>query len=742
MQSLYLCSAALFVLLASARGADYSLKNPAAEDPRIQKQQPFHWGTPPPGHRVKLGFVPIKVLASVRHEKSTKFVPRREALSDATTPEEIVLAKRLKEAITTKKLGEVYTEQGYEDQKYDHGHFEKQGDFKEQFQNHDIKEHKSEHADSSGDQATHATVDVPATKAAVDVVKYPFYLSAPENSAKRYATNPKLLPDKKNNPDLPFYESTNYKECPDIAPVLSVGPDDKGPKGEPRLRGLGDKIDCLVSKYFGADPFDNPLFKEEKVHAGSINPQTLLPSETNTGPVLFITNASKKEQAEKEARTKKMRQAKQAKKNKQNLIMASAATEEIKGLMPPPLPIRLRKARDIGAPVIYSTRQGGVKFLAESKAADAPHPSRRLSGKFGARSYEVTEEPEEQPLRAFPVRTTKIERHRLNQEEPALYSSTYVPEAAAAPAEEAITTKWNAAPAPRQPENVILAAETPEPPPRPQKAQSRGRARVHAAIPEDIFDGRGERRIRPPAAQTEVQRSRQRIRAPKRVQTTAVDSEVTTVTKYAEPATEAPLPVFESPLNRPIPPPEEKTTEFIAPDKENLDISNILSADPIPAVPETTTNSVAAAPIELEAATTTTTTTTTTTPAATTVASTRGRQRSSSSRSRDRSPEPATKPQRARGRQTEAVAEADDEKVVATTRRTVRRGRQRTKPDEAEKPLRNAPEATESVGAATNQRARPTSPEVPVSSEHRNQEFSRARGRKRFNPPAHLDEQT
>jgi hypothetical protein len=33
----------------------------------------------------------------------------------------------------------------------------------------------------------------------------------------------------------------------------------------PRLRGLGDKIDCLRTKYFGSDPLDNPFFKENAV---------------------------------------------------------------------------------------------------------------------------------------------------------------------------------------------------------------------------------------------------------------------------------------------------------------------------------------------------------------------------------------------------------------------------------------------------------------------------------------------
>jgi len=589
-------SASLFALLASAQSEN---KNPAADDPRIQKQPPFHWGTPPPNHRVKIGFVPIRVLASVRHERTTKHVPREEALAEASTPEEIILAKRLKEAITTKKLGEVYTEQGYEDQKYDHGHFEKQGKFKENFKNHDKAEHRAPHhnyegaaSSPSADQAPLQTIvrpkkmisaaDAPPSDAPINIKKYPFYFTAAKNSPQRYATNPALLPDKKNNPDMPFYASTNYKECPDISPVLSVGPDDKNPKGEPRLRGLGDKIDCLVSSYFGSDPFDNPFFKEEKVHAANINPKYLLPSESNNGPVTFITNATFMEMAQNEARTRKTRKSKNKKSPKEqpkyypnHRQIAAASTENIEGMLPPPLPLRVRKVRDLGATSIYSTVRGGVKFVTEPDEALELLPSHRVNSNsnYGARdgiarNYEVTEEPDEQSFKylqttkAFPARAIKVERHRLTQEEHGLYSSTYVPEPSLPNSQQSpiTTTVWNAVPSFSTPENVELSSSispevlttTVEPPSlAPQRAQIgsagrnlRGRARPSAPIPEDIFQGRGERRNRPEGpTQQEVQRNRQRsnVRAPKRYETAALDSQITVVNKYsAEPAEAVP----------------------------------------------------------------------------------------------------------------------------------------------------------------------------------------------------------
>lgn len=663
------CAASLLVSFVNAQSAN---RHPADDDPRIQKQPPFHWGTPPPNHRVKLDFIPIKVLASVRHERTSKHVPRDEALSEASSPEEIILAKRLKEAITTKKLGEVYTEQGYEDQNYDHGHFQKQGKFQENFENHDKAEHRAPQHNYDGaassvsdEKEPHfnydgaassvstdlsplqtivkpkskkvvrtATEEAP-TEAPVDSQKYPFYLTAPKNSPQRYATNPDLLPDKKNNPDMPFYASTNYQECPEMSPVLSVGPDDKNPKGEPRLRGLGDKIDCLVSKYFGADPFDNPFFKEDKVHAETLNPKYLLPSESNNGPVLFVTNASYKEKAENEAKTKKTRKRKNKKQQQpkdtpkyypNHRQVVAATTEVIDGMLPPPIPLRLRKARDLRSANIYSTVRGGVKFVTEPDEALEVLPTHRVSSnsKYGARegnarSYEVTEEPEDltfkylQGSKDFPARAVKVERHRLSQEEHGLYSSTYVPEPSV-PAEfqEPITTSvWNAIP-PRigTPENVeigssisaeiittTIAPQTvaPNRAPLAPTRGSRGRARGSAPISEDIFEGRGERRNRPEGqTKQQVQRERQRsnIRAPKRIETAAIDSQLTVVSKYAP----EPLPTETIPTRprkqhnrRPPPlagdkPPVEHVGNSLAPRRKNR--PKATPVPPVQAIPE------------------------------------------------------------------------------------------------------------------------------------------------------------
>ncbi|XP_011629499.1 uncharacterized protein LOC105421996 [Pogonomyrmex barbatus] len=73
---------------------------------------------------------------------------------------------------------------------------------------------------------------------------------------------------------MEFYESRNaYKQCDEIEPNLDkVLPEKEEPDPErgpqenlPRLRGLGNKLDCFKAKYFDENPLDNPLFAEKLV---------------------------------------------------------------------------------------------------------------------------------------------------------------------------------------------------------------------------------------------------------------------------------------------------------------------------------------------------------------------------------------------------------------------------------------------------------------------------------------------
>ncbi|XP_030033334.1 intracellular protein transport protein USO1 [Manduca sexta] len=121
--------------------------------------------------------------------------------------------------------------------------------------------------------------------------KYPYYFKnikfINKHSPLRYAENFKLIP-KKSKGGTEFYDSRDMVECPEVGevnplpeklkngenPTKDDDDDDEetqskgeesfdNAKKQPRLRGLGDKIDCFKAKYFGENPLDNPFFKEE-----------------------------------------------------------------------------------------------------------------------------------------------------------------------------------------------------------------------------------------------------------------------------------------------------------------------------------------------------------------------------------------------------------------------------------------------------------------------------------------------
>ncbi|XP_038210244.1 myb-like protein X [Zerene cesonia] len=130
--------------------------------------------------------------------------------------------------------------------------------------------------------------------------KYPYYFKNSKilnkNSPLRYAENIKLIPQKMSS-DTAFYNSRIALECPEVETEINPVPEkfenddvtssnddgdndededekdsDKGEeefknfKNKQRLKGLGDKIDCLKAKYFGEDPLDSPFFKEETIN--------------------------------------------------------------------------------------------------------------------------------------------------------------------------------------------------------------------------------------------------------------------------------------------------------------------------------------------------------------------------------------------------------------------------------------------------------------------------------------------
>lgn len=132
---------------------------------------------------------------------------------------------------------------------------------------------ESEKQDESTKLTKETTTEIP-----VDAKKYPFYyspasVSFPMLSPIRYSLNPSHIPNKTSN-GMEFYESRDRKvRCYEPTPPKDIVPSrekngdwNKNPRPEKqRLGKLGDQIDCLKVKYFGENPLDNPLFKEENV---------------------------------------------------------------------------------------------------------------------------------------------------------------------------------------------------------------------------------------------------------------------------------------------------------------------------------------------------------------------------------------------------------------------------------------------------------------------------------------------
>uniref|UniRef100_A0A182WC07 Uncharacterized protein n=1 Tax=Anopheles minimus TaxID=112268 RepID=A0A182WC07_9DIPT len=104
-----------------------------------------------------------------------------------------------------------------------------------------------------------------------NVVKFPYYnRPASEidvDSALRYAENLTSF-----STGLYDAKSEDGEECNEVDVELEDEPEPiaedttgEGFKPIRRLKGLGDKIDCLKRKHFGSEPLDNPLFREEFV---------------------------------------------------------------------------------------------------------------------------------------------------------------------------------------------------------------------------------------------------------------------------------------------------------------------------------------------------------------------------------------------------------------------------------------------------------------------------------------------
>lgn len=248
------------------------------------------------------GFVPVKMLASVRHSDIISHRPKHS--SDPS----------VKERIREEGGHIVYSEEGYEDDQYDHGDAQR-------FAKHNtqINRRRKRNAQSPGnisdknlqiiymlrgkdlldylDDILHEATklleieavksftnrtsignDPMSTSETIQVIqvtprnKFPFYNVSPrhlsKNSPLRYSEyfNHRALQSAKS--PTPYY-STKTKRCNRIDfDDQTVNDKNADFRSKKRLTGLGDQIDCMKAKLFGDDPLDNPVFREEFVTDG------------------------------------------------------------------------------------------------------------------------------------------------------------------------------------------------------------------------------------------------------------------------------------------------------------------------------------------------------------------------------------------------------------------------------------------------------------------------------------------
>lgn len=255
-------------------------------------------------------FVPFRMYAQVRHVEAENHEPKYNA------PE-----PRVTQKLTLEKKNVYYKEEGYHEQDYDHGDEKSSSRSKREVKSNEeapealpiilyhgekVLKQLSELLSKSSfflpdeddaieyDKKKRPVETIYGTSKVLKSHKYPYYNLPDTNtlntmSAFRYSENMKNFPSAKQS----LYDFKNAVDCEEIDREVNPVPDDieeegkstKYNKNPQRLKKLGDKIGCFKRKYFGKDPFDNPLFKEKYVSAPnqhiSLNNSSLIAHQAN-----------------------------------------------------------------------------------------------------------------------------------------------------------------------------------------------------------------------------------------------------------------------------------------------------------------------------------------------------------------------------------------------------------------------------------------------------------------------------
>lgn len=237
------------------------IKHPKSPRRRVTNQLP----------QQQTAFVPTRILSSLRRINEVKHEPR--------SYEQPALREKLSES----GGHVVYTEDGYEDSFFDHSKENKDLEYSKHTRGRsrarkrvrrspatNVKNLKGQELIDHLDVLIRNISDYLNSSEIIPDTKYPLYNSTNANiyeSPIKYSEYARPVVDDEIESDL--YESKT-QECDEADDGIEDDVDlsnahnkTGGPKK--RLGKLGDRLQCLKSKFFGQNPLDNPLFREDKI---------------------------------------------------------------------------------------------------------------------------------------------------------------------------------------------------------------------------------------------------------------------------------------------------------------------------------------------------------------------------------------------------------------------------------------------------------------------------------------------
>lgn len=202
-------------------------------------------------------FVPTRIMSSVRGYRKILHKPRK--------THKPTMRARLRES----GAHIVYTEDGYEDKEYDHDVEDKSLEYRSRtrrstnpknLKGQELLDHLDKLIANVSEYLNSSEI-IPETNK-----KFPLYNKTDDsikNSPIKYSEHAKPVVDENYSSEL--YESKT-EDCEDMDEEIDLSNAHNSTNSpKKRLGNLGNKLNCLKSKFFGKNPLNNPLFHEDVV---------------------------------------------------------------------------------------------------------------------------------------------------------------------------------------------------------------------------------------------------------------------------------------------------------------------------------------------------------------------------------------------------------------------------------------------------------------------------------------------